>query len=614
MQWKKNELSLIENYFIKTWNELTLFKKITEISPHRTYGSVLRKIYEFKENGYDKKPHLKKLRVGYLDIECCVIEDTLILTKEGLKPIQNIKEGELVLTHTNRWQKVIRTSKRLCDGIIYNISNTNVPLLGITPNHPIYTINTPKTNKRNVFDKRLFTSNTFYNPTWTKGKDLTTHNLLISLLPNDADWPDIKQIYLGNKPLSEHHTNNIIPNTINCDDDLLLGIGLFLGNGYCNNKDDTLIQFFPNKKDTEFIEILERFSKKLNFEFIKKDKGKYYNFYVCSKQLADFFIQFYNNEGKKDIPLKWLNLPNNKIDSIIKGLLLSDGHKYKNKICITNTSLPLIQKLLIRLNFTKYSVRTYIRPSKSSFIKGREIKENISYILCIYNEDKKHIKKWNILNQSFHKMECLETKMYDKYVYNLQIEEDESYIANGFISHNSNLNADLGIILSWYIKAKGKNEYYSSCITKKELFEYKFDYRVVKELLEAFQYFDILWVHWGRLRRFDVPFIISRAYKNNLQSLLPKHMEKFVLDTWDIAKNKFKIHSNRLDSIGQLLNIKNIKKTPLNTNTWMLGMYGEEKALEYIYIHNKRDVQLLERIHTKLTYIDNAIISPMRSM
>ena len=49
MKWEKSELDLIEKYFNKNLSELTLFKNITDINPNRTYGAVLRKIYDFKE-------------------------------------------------------------------------------------------------------------------------------------------------------------------------------------------------------------------------------------------------------------------------------------------------------------------------------------------------------------------------------------------------------------------------------------------------------------------------------------------------------------------------------------------------------------------------------------
>jgi uncharacterized protein YprB with RNaseH-like and TPR domain len=175
----------------------------------------------------------------------------------------------------------------------------------------------------------------------------------------------------------------------------------------------------------------------------------------------------------------------------------------------------------------------------------------------------------------------------------------------------TNLNADFGIILSWFIKKEGRNEYDSSVITRDEILSYKFDYRVVKELLAALDNYDVLYVHYGSDRRFDIPYIRSRAYALGLENSLPKRMEKFILDTYPIARNKLKLHSNRLDSIANALQIKGVKKTPLNPEKWRLAAYGNKEALDYIALHNKRDVQLLERVHKKLRIVERPIYRGM---
>jgi len=175
----------------------------------------------------------------------------------------------------------------------------------------------------------------------------------------------------------------------------------------------------------------------------------------------------------------------------------------------------------------------------------------------------------------------------------------------------TNLNADFGFILSWFIKYDRQNKYEFGVVKKEELFNYKFDRRVVEELLKAFDNFDVLWTHWGVDRRFDIPYIRSRAYKHNLQDMLPRYMEKFILDTWPIARNKLKLHSNRLDSIAQALNIRNVKKTSLDSEKWTMAMFGHPKSLEYILDHNKKDVILLERVVHKLSPISRPIYRSM---
>ena len=175
----------------------------------------------------------------------------------------------------------------------------------------------------------------------------------------------------------------------------------------------------------------------------------------------------------------------------------------------------------------------------------------------------------------------------------------------------SQLNGNFGMMLSWCIKKEGKNEYDSAVISKKEIFNYEFDKRIVKELLQALKNYDVLYTHYGIDGRFDIPFIRTRAYFHGLENELPKHMEKFILDTYPIAKFKLKLHSNRLDVIADVLGINNIKKTPLSPKIWALASVGHKKSLEYISTHNRRDVQILERVHKKLKQIEKPIFRSM---
>jgi uncharacterized protein YprB with RNaseH-like and TPR domain len=171
----------------------------------------------------------------------------------------------------------------------------------------------------------------------------------------------------------------------------------------------------------------------------------------------------------------------------------------------------------------------------------------------------------------------------------------------------THLNADFGFILSWYIKARGKRYFDYSVITKKEIFNEEFDRRLILELMKAFKNYDVIYTHWGADRRFDIPYIRTRAYAHGLQHLLPKKFEIFLMDTWPIARNKLKLHNNRLDSIAEAVGVKGVKKTPLSGKTWVLASVGNKKKLEYVLEHNRHDVIMLERIHKKLKPIERPI-------
>jgi uncharacterized protein YprB with RNaseH-like and TPR domain len=165
----------------------------------------------------------------------------------------------------------------------------------------------------------------------------------------------------------------------------------------------------------------------------------------------------------------------------------------------------------------------------------------------------------------------------------------------------THLKANFGYILTWYIKHDGRNEYEFSCIKSSELHTgYRCDKRVIAELLAALKKFDVIWTHWGADRRFDMPYIRTRAFINGLQNDLPLPGTMYLKDTWPIARNKLALHRNSLEAIAMALQVKNVKKTVLDPERWISAAQGDPKALEYILLHNKRDVQLLERVVKKL--------------
>ena len=68
----------------------------------------------------------------------CLMEGQEIVTSNGVKLVQEIKEGDLVLTHRGRFRRVTRTMSRGYEGNVYTIypskSNRGVPL---TEEHPV---------------------------------------------------------------------------------------------------------------------------------------------------------------------------------------------------------------------------------------------------------------------------------------------------------------------------------------------------------------------------------------------------------------------------------------------------------------------------------------------
>ena len=192
-------------------------------------------------------------------------------------------------------------------------------------------------------------------------------------------------------------------------------------------------------------------------------------------------------------------------------------------------------------------------------------------------------------------------------------EELTKNLRRGFLDiEATHLKANFGFILSWYIKPEHKREYHCAVVTRDEILDPKIrDKRVVVELLKAFENYDELWAHYGADGRFDIPYIRTRALILKVDDLFPQKGEKFIKDTWEIARKKLVLHSNRLEVIAKALGIKNVSKTTLDPAVWQDAMYGDEKALRYVETHNKHDVILLERVYHRIKRFDQ---TPLRSM
>ncbi|MEW2578401.1 DNA cytosine methyltransferase [Streptomyces syringium] len=67
----------------------------------------------------------------------CFPAGTLINTSAGLTPIEEVKEGDLVLTHRRRWKPVTQTMSRRADHRI-SIKAMGTPTINTTDEHPFY--------------------------------------------------------------------------------------------------------------------------------------------------------------------------------------------------------------------------------------------------------------------------------------------------------------------------------------------------------------------------------------------------------------------------------------------------------------------------------------------
>lgn len=104
---------------------------------------------------------------------------------------------------------------------------------------------------------------------------------------------------------------------------------------------------------------------------------------------------------------------------------------------------------------------------------------------------------------------------------------------------------------------------------------------------------DVIITHNGD--KFDIKMANSFFVHHNL---LPPSPYK-TIDTLKIARSKFRFNSNKLNDLGQYLNVGRKIETG-GFKLWLECLRGNKRAWKKMKRYNKRDVDLLEKVYLRL--------------
>lgn len=164
----------------------------------------------------------------------------------------------------------------------------------------------------------------------------------------------------------------------------------------------------------------------------------------------------------------------------------------------------------------------------------------------------------------------------------------------------ANLKADFGIVLTVGFKTVGVgksevlrvDDYY----TTDDNNILHAEKRLLKDVYKRLMAGDIWLTHYGSRGRFDLNFLNSRLIYHRLPTLPPNHPQ---IDTWKVAYKDLALHSNRLVSLQEFLEIEN-KKTAIKGAQWILALSGHRPSMNYIVEHCHLDVKVLEEVYILL--------------
>lgn len=334
----------------------------------------------------------------------CFAVGTKIITEKGYKNIEDIKLGDRVLTHENRYREVIDFGSSIKNQLELNIQGTTDIIT--TENHPFYVKRKSEKNKE---------------PQWLKASELIRGDFVgVNINRN-----------------SNNHRN------LSSEDCWL--IGRYLADGHYR-KDKS-----KNRNNSYMYQVIISVGKGKEAEFKSKIKNRKFSFYshsegvsrACfsSMELVNLIQDLNLGKGAetKRISKELLDLPIDLLKEVLEGYLSGDGYlndKGRFKFSTVSKELALSLSLATIKCYGTPCMLTKTKAKDNHYLKGRKVKQREGYEGYFFKDvdsrKKSYFQEGDILWLPFKKMELKNEGV----VYNMTVEEDNTYTADNIIVHN----------------------------------------------------------------------------------------------------------------------------------------------------------------------------------
>jgi len=450
----------------------------------------------------------------------CVPPDTIIVTKNGVKEIKDVRVGDEVLTHSGEFKRVVRTFKRWYKGEIiklipYGFENVAIRL---TPEHPVLVLPSSKLKIR----KRKYVIKE--QPVWKQADEVKPGDAVLVPIPrvperelvfdlaeyikddieaglatadNKHVWytktgsPRFTQLSYHDIERLTGESKKIVCEAIRCyltgmcpnservrkvveflkgigyrpeyvkvrrfvklGKSLAKVIGYYLAEGSINESNWAIEFSFGDEP-----ELVEDLVKAIidTFEYvpsvIKYRDKKATKVIICNKAIAKFLLKLCGKgAGKKRFPFELMMVSKDILSWALWSAILGDGCvddkriRYATKsrglafgMYIALVSLGYKPRILYHRILDQWHVELSIPPDTRGSVKVKSPKNNplrprvTDYIMHSNKMFMDHSRGFMIIL-----VRKVEREKYDGYVYNLEVEEDNTYTANMVIVHNCN--------------------------------------------------------------------------------------------------------------------------------------------------------------------------------
>jgi len=373
----------------------------------------------------------------------CIAEGQLVYTKNnGLIPIENVEIGDEVISHTGQFKKVLGKMKRNHRGLVTSVNyfRYNNPLI-CTHDHKILVLRDCKDELEWVEASKILPRDFVVMPSY--------------FCENDMEYIKMpEEIQHKNVSLTKGHLNGRfvnIPKKVKITDDLLFLFGWYLAEGFANLNDGKgkFISLSGHRKE---IGILERLGTYITQEFgvsysIRVEKNSA-EMRAYSVDLARWFSFLFGTNGENmRVHQSIMALPKEKLQVLLDAYIEGDGYsrnKQKEYVSISKT---------LAYEMALVSIKCGKIPSLREVHNDINAGQWIGGFTENSNPDNKRLNK---RDESFiyQPVSSVETYLDKITVYDLEVEDDHSFVVGQCVVHNCHRIGQEDSLLCYYLVAE----------------------------------------------------------------------------------------------------------------------------------------------------------------
>lgn len=411
-------------------------------------------------------------------VMACVPPGAVVTTLRGLVPIEQVVEGDYVLTHRSRFRRVNGTTSRRYDGDTVVLKPFGRRPLVVTPEHPVWAAG-GRFDTASGTNRLIPSIWSFKEAEALKAGPLRSGDFVFAPAPQNTSalpeldlasyipTPSARGVHWRVEETRMSFRSRSMPRRVRLNDEVATLIGLFIAEGSVG-RHGTLTSFAFHKREKHLQDFVERVAQEaFGTKSTVITATGHGGMNVCPQSAV--MGRLFSTFGKRDhkaVPWEWWwSWPNETRLRVVRGWLLGDGHarrlpKGKSSLSAVSISWPWLYQAQLAL------VAAGLAPVFSEFkqpgeYRGRPCRNHNAWRMLLSESDSAKLLSLPLSVEETHwtgkvmvqrdrtnstghpcdggiaiKLRKVSREPYSGLVFNLHVDEDESFVVEGLAVHN----------------------------------------------------------------------------------------------------------------------------------------------------------------------------------